>query len=180
MKARPVLALVPLAGIFFFFLYMSKDSRTNSACQSNLKQLGLGMLHYARDYDECLMLASNWSESSLPYTRKTEIYDCPLQEFGYAYNLQVSKLSIGLVREWANKPCVFDSTLRGSNAADSGQSFPIQGAHSRSKQATAGSNMLFMDGHVKWLQQKPNFKLAKSDFETPIPPMARPTAKPTQ
>ena len=66
------------------------------SCQINLKQIGLAMLQYNRDYDEKYPLAANWADSLKPYaigSRKPnsdeafeKMFHCPTSGSFYAYN----------------------------------------------------------------------------------------------
>lgn len=60
----------------------------NSSCLSNLKQVGVGHLIYAADYDD-RFAPTDWVPALDPYTKRREIYRCPFVESGdsgYAYN----------------------------------------------------------------------------------------------
>ncbi|BCM91701.1 hypothetical protein IAD21_03576 [Abditibacteriota bacterium] len=61
------------------------DIEHKSVCSSNLKQLGLGMIQYAQDYNEKLPpvaiavdgSAYGWAFVIFPYTKTNSIYFCP-------------------------------------------------------------------------------------------------------
>ncbi len=53
------------------------------ACQSNLKQVALGMLMYAQDWDEAYVLADRWPEAIQPYLRNDQLYVCPSDPLPY-------------------------------------------------------------------------------------------------
>ena len=92
-----VIAIIALlAAILFPVFARARENARRSACQSNLKQLGLGFLQYLQDYDERFPInqsnydeyygvtdygapganASLWS-AVLPYTKSSQILDCP-------------------------------------------------------------------------------------------------------
>lgn len=63
-----------LAAILFPVFSRARDNARRSSCQSNLKQIGLGLLQYTQDYDETMTRShyvsfggggSNWYEGSL-------------------------------------------------------------------------------------------------------------------
>ena len=60
-----VIAIIALlAAILFPAFARARESARKAACQSNMKQLGLGFLQYSQDYDERLPInQSNWSVS---------------------------------------------------------------------------------------------------------------------
>jgi len=89
-----VIAIIAiLAAILFPVFARARENARRASCQSNLKQLGLGILQYQQDYDEkCpqgpLSLGSNdnagngtdgmgWAGQIYPYVKSTQIYTCP-------------------------------------------------------------------------------------------------------
>ena len=46
-----------LAAILFPVFSRARENARRASCQSNLKQIGLGMLQYAQDYDEQMVRA---------------------------------------------------------------------------------------------------------------------------
>jgi prepilin-type processing-associated H-X9-DG protein len=71
----------------------ARENARRASCQSNLKQIGLGIMQYVQDYDECYPLsrsqdyaamvytgATSWGEWKLrtyPYVKSTQVYTCP-------------------------------------------------------------------------------------------------------
>ncbi|MEN6333045.1 MAG: DUF1559 domain-containing protein [Phycisphaerales bacterium] len=86
-----VIAIISiLASILFPVFARAREKGRQAACLSNDKQIALGVLQYAQDYDEHLpkfwyqtsTLASDtvyWSHEILPYIRNTQIFTCPSQ-----------------------------------------------------------------------------------------------------
>jgi len=84
-----VIAIIAiLAAILFPVFARARENARRSSCQSNLKQLGLGMLQYAQDYDEQLpsnqsaspnngIQGSDWTSGIFPYVKSAQIYSCP-------------------------------------------------------------------------------------------------------
>ena len=76
-----------LAAILFPVFAQARDKARQSACVSNLKQIGMASLQYAQDYDECYPLARwdhggagvrmNWVQASMPYMKNLDVYLCP-------------------------------------------------------------------------------------------------------
>ena len=74
-----------LAAILFPVFARVRESARRSSCQSNLKQIGLGLTQYAQDYDEKLPnLGTNdyaatgyWQAQVLTYIKSTQIFACP-------------------------------------------------------------------------------------------------------
>jgi prepilin-type N-terminal cleavage/methylation domain-containing protein/prepilin-type processing-associated H-X9-DG protein len=81
-----------LAAILFPVFARARESGRRAACQSNLKQIGLGLLQYSQDYDEQMIAdwygptgspndsdASNykWMDAAYPYLKSEQIFVCP-------------------------------------------------------------------------------------------------------
>jgi prepilin-type N-terminal cleavage/methylation domain-containing protein/prepilin-type processing-associated H-X9-DG protein len=100
-----VIAIIAiLAAILFPVFARARENARRSTCQSNLKQIMLGVLQYAQDYDERLPIyrwrnaaipsvwvdrddsSANdrhfWLEAIQPYLKNTQMLFCPSQSFG--------------------------------------------------------------------------------------------------
>jgi len=79
-----VIAIIAiLAAILFPAFARARENARRSACQSNLKQIGLGLMQYTQDYDEALPFGnvsaapSLWVNSIAPYIKSAQLFDCP-------------------------------------------------------------------------------------------------------
>ena len=80
-----VIAIIAiLAAILFPAFARARENARRSSCQSNLKQVALGLFMYKQDYDEKLCppaLAGNpiygWANSAQSYLKSTQIFQCP-------------------------------------------------------------------------------------------------------
>jgi prepilin-type N-terminal cleavage/methylation domain-containing protein/prepilin-type processing-associated H-X9-DG protein len=87
-----VIAIIAiLAAILFPVFAQARDKARQTACLSNLKQIGNGITMYAQDYDETMPQQAgdyakflttadtepNWAKGIVPYTKNTQIYVCP-------------------------------------------------------------------------------------------------------
>lgn len=81
-----VIAIIAiLAAILFPVFGRARENARRSSCQSNLKQIGLGIVQYTQDYDEGYpqMYAGGWAgtyrwmDSVQPYIKSTQVFDCP-------------------------------------------------------------------------------------------------------
>jgi prepilin-type N-terminal cleavage/methylation domain-containing protein/prepilin-type processing-associated H-X9-DG protein len=83
-----VIAIIAiLAAILFPVFARARENARRASCQSNMKQLGLGIMQYAQDYDERLpsyYLGANntasqvtWRYMIYPYVKSTQIFQCP-------------------------------------------------------------------------------------------------------
>ena len=83
-----VIAIIAiLAAILFPAFARARENARRSSCQSNLKQIGIGMLSYAQDYDETMLIDSygwngtynvgDWMHTIQPYTKSYQVFKCP-------------------------------------------------------------------------------------------------------
>src|SRR5687767_6104900 len=81
-----VIAIIAiLAAILFPVFSRARESARKASCQSNLKQMGLGVMMYTQDYDEkypmsSYMLGSCVSTMDLqiaPYVKSQQLNQCP-------------------------------------------------------------------------------------------------------
>jgi len=81
-----------LAAILFPVFARAREQARKSACMSNLKQIGLGVMMYVQDYDETYPIAylsvpssdsisgyttSYWFNTLQPYTKNRQVWFCP-------------------------------------------------------------------------------------------------------
>jgi len=81
-----------LSAILFPVFARAREQARKSACLSNLKQIGLGVMMYVQDYDETYpvansatpssdpmagLTASYWFNVLQPYTRNRQVWYCP-------------------------------------------------------------------------------------------------------
>ncbi len=81
-----VIAIIAiLAAILFPVFARARENARRSSCQSNLKQIGLGLLQYQQDYDERMVPlfagtfgpTTQWNTIIQPYVKSTQIFKCP-------------------------------------------------------------------------------------------------------
>lgn len=78
-----VIAIISiLASILFPVFARARENARRASCQSNLKQIGLGIQQYTQDYDEKYPLAQDESKISFvtaiqPYVKSTQLFMCP-------------------------------------------------------------------------------------------------------
>ena len=79
-----VIAIIAiLAAILFPVFARARENARRSSCQSNLKQIGLGIIQYTQDYDEKFPIrgvmtgtGAVWTNVQ-PYLKSLQIYQCP-------------------------------------------------------------------------------------------------------
>jgi prepilin-type N-terminal cleavage/methylation domain-containing protein/prepilin-type processing-associated H-X9-DG protein len=80
-----VIAIIAiLAAILFPVFARAREKARQTACLSNLKQLGMGMYMYTQDYDELTPIGFNgdwwtysWRARIFPYVKNYQLYTCP-------------------------------------------------------------------------------------------------------
>lgn len=119
-----VIAIIAiLAAILFPAFARARENARRASCQSNLKQIGLGIMQYTQDYDEKMPFTyiyhgpgqANlmwWADLIQPYTKSYQLIICPSQSTPTMYDFArpaapfPSKLYISYI---SNK--VFDITV---------------------------------------------------------------------
>src|SRR5689334_6982714 len=83
-----VIAIIAiLAAILFPVFGRARENARKASCMSNLKQIGLGFMQYAQDYDgwtpgTSIQLATSsnvvsWPSVIMPYIKNEQIFVCP-------------------------------------------------------------------------------------------------------
>jgi len=83
-----VIAIIAiLAAILFPVFARARENARRASCQSNLKQIGLGVLMYAQDYDEKYPFSDWWAPATpkpqgwanrvQPYLKSIGVFGCP-------------------------------------------------------------------------------------------------------
>ena len=82
-----VIAIIAiLAAILFPVFARARENARRSSCQSNMKQIGLGIMQYTQDYDEMLPAGRNtttpftnapWHVLVQPYVKSYQLFRCP-------------------------------------------------------------------------------------------------------
>ncbi len=106
-----VIAIIAiLAAILFPVFARARENARRASCQSNLKQIALGVFQYKQDYDEKLPVVAyangtgaanspyGWADSLQPYLKSTQIYQCPSETTAP----DSTPTSIGYTDYWIN------------------------------------------------------------------------------
>jgi prepilin-type N-terminal cleavage/methylation domain-containing protein/prepilin-type processing-associated H-X9-DG protein len=81
-----VIAIIAiLAAILFPVFARARENARRASCQSQLKQIGLGLVQYTQDYDERFPswqmgntgTIRSWVEVIQPYVKSTQVFICP-------------------------------------------------------------------------------------------------------
>ncbi|MDF2439708.1 MAG: hypothetical protein JWN98_692 [Abditibacteriota bacterium] len=89
-----VIAIISiLAAILFPVFARARENARRTSCQSNMKQIGLGLLQYSQDYDEKLVRAwsgsktgsdsnsNRWMDAIYSYVKSEQVFNCPSHSF---------------------------------------------------------------------------------------------------
>jgi len=160
-----VIAIIAiLAAILFPVFARARENARRSSCQSNLKQIGLGLLQYTQDYDEKfprgITVADpgwkgiGWAGESYPYIKSAQIFHCPSDTNGggapnasgssgisYAFAVSLAGQSLASVQESARQ--VMNDEI--STKANVVLSSPTETGDYRSP-ADFGDNLIIDDG----------------------------------
>jgi prepilin-type N-terminal cleavage/methylation domain-containing protein/prepilin-type processing-associated H-X9-DG protein len=176
-----VIAIIAiLASILFPVFGRARENARRSSCQSNLKQIGLGMMQYTQDYDERYLLQDlttglSFAHILQPYIKSKQIFLCPSAS-GEPYNTTQPYPNNGKDHVWraiSTTPTgeivgsygMFgnledSSTAEVQNVSTTAMFFDAagpQGGYFTEPQVFDaqrhfnGSNFCFVDGHVKFL-----------------------------
>jgi len=141
-------------------------------CVSRLKQVGLGLLQYQQDYNDTLPSAAangtayGWADALLPYTRSTEVFQCPTEGndgqtdphlsgyTDYWFNAALSRRAMKTISNPSDTFACGDGNdgTDLTNARYSVSALPpqwISDPHSPLHRHNDYGNYLFADGHVK-------------------------------
>ncbi len=178
-----VIAIIAiLAAILFPVFAKAREKARQTACASNLKQLALGALMYAQDYDEGMLgfgaflddpnnLTNDWNGAYhnpfltlQPYLKSLDVLKCPSDSGGYCRsykngtNPDTGKAN-GTSYEW--NAWVMGAGL-GSIVEPSRTILHFDGwipyydllssPYHFNSCHSDGGNMSFCDGHVKWVK----------------------------
>jgi prepilin-type N-terminal cleavage/methylation domain-containing protein/prepilin-type processing-associated H-X9-DG protein len=175
-----VIAIIAiLASILFPVFARARENARRSSCQSNLKQIGLGVRQYVQDYDERFPqsgsaplpnpeLVTGWAYTLQPYLKSEQIFQCP-SDTGAAptqATLQERAVNIGFTDYWYNFNLgdgASDSSveypsnvlLNGDGSgilSSSASSYTVASPNGVPERHFDGANYAFVDGHVKWLK----------------------------
>jgi prepilin-type N-terminal cleavage/methylation domain-containing protein/prepilin-type processing-associated H-X9-DG protein len=173
-----VIAIIAiLAAILFPVFGRARENARRASCQSNLKQIALGIKQYVQDYDERFPLDGSgtgdtigWAYIIQPYVKSEQIFQCPSDTVAppSGADLATRAATAGFTDYWYNGNLVTASGATGINEAQltNSANTVLNGDGSgvttdaKSYRLTPlnkdihfdGANYSFADGHVKWLK----------------------------
>ncbi|HEX9997482.1 MAG TPA: DUF1559 domain-containing protein [Abditibacterium sp.] len=175
-----VIAIIAiLAAILFPVFGRARENARRSSCQSNLKQIALGIKQYTQDYDErfpniptVVPDAENpgWAYAIQPYLKSEQIFQCPsdtaapptlgtlvlragvagFSDFYINGNLAVNNAGAGVSEAALNFSA--NTIMNGEGTSGSANFQQQQNPSAGQARHLEGANYSFADGHVKWLR----------------------------
>jgi prepilin-type N-terminal cleavage/methylation domain-containing protein/prepilin-type processing-associated H-X9-DG protein len=174
-----VIAIIAiLAAILFPVFAKAREKARQSSCLSNVKQITLGMLQYAQDYDERMVPAAmywstpnywTWMYLLQPYIKNSQILTCPsstatgwngstntTQTTGYGLFRLLSGAALGTIQQPAS--CVLLADAGRLSTSPFNTYYLCDWSVDQSDNGVPpeprhneGANFGFCDGHAKWL-----------------------------
>jgi prepilin-type N-terminal cleavage/methylation domain-containing protein/prepilin-type processing-associated H-X9-DG protein len=168
-----VIAIIAiLAAILFPVFARAREKALTSSCSSNLKQLTLAFLQYVQDYDECLPYAymenatwGYWYQTLQPYLKNTQVLQCPSDKYvslGYGWSYPhlpyrpiyaAQNPSLADIKYPAQSMWTCDSNAYAYVYCPVHYPNWSDGYCRVSDRHNGGSNVAFLDGHVKWMRR---------------------------
>lgn len=174
-----VIAIIAIfAAMLFPIFARARENSRRSSCQSDLKQIGFGILQYAQDSDETLPRIyvadpgyRHWAQIIQPYIKSTQVFDCPSQDYKWTGVFGGEKLSYGmnsyfdpsygsignvilLARLTKVSETVIVTESENFRVTFVGGIFDTASPNRKVEYRHLGlANVLFVDGHVKSMRQ---------------------------
>jgi prepilin-type N-terminal cleavage/methylation domain-containing protein/prepilin-type processing-associated H-X9-DG protein len=192
-----VIAIIAiLAAILFPVFAKAREKARQSSCLSNHKQIVLGFLQYAQDYDEMFPQAgavagdvaiwpngasgaNYWPARIFPYVKNSQVFNCPSATFNWAGGPTAATpigfnttgggpqlATLGMVVNPAQTVIIGDTEGPASYAFFNTWYSGPSSARGLSPRHNEGGNMGYIDGHCKWV------KFGRDGAGLPIHPVA--------
>jgi prepilin-type processing-associated H-X9-DG protein/prepilin-type N-terminal cleavage/methylation domain-containing protein len=162
-----------VAGMLFPVFARARESARRTNCRSNLHQLGQALHLYAQDYDGRFPPVDNEWSSQNRYTKNSQVYACPSEPESLRKRYQVGvQIPQGVSDYKVNSSYQYLAGF--SNDGWSAQ--PV--ARDWDTWHRGGVNVLYLGGHVKWLERRDVPVVSEGSRPDPAKPSGRPAAPP--
>ncbi|MEN6641831.1 MAG: DUF1559 domain-containing protein [Armatimonadia bacterium] len=199
-----VIAIIAiLAAILFPVFAKAREKARQSSCLSNVKQISIGILSYAQDYDEVLPRVNinpapnvyyGWVWMLQPYVKNVQLFTCPSKNtavwtgtdpavysgFGYGYfgpndpNPKVAGKSLGSINAPATCAMIADSSADNYYVIDGTVINNPDNGRPPEPRHNDGANFGYCDGHAKWLNKMSYCNWDPASTATPDPTLWTP------
>jgi len=140
-------------------LQQAGEKAQASACLSNMKQLCLGAMMYAQDWDLALP-TEEWPTQLEPYLKNTQVYTCPgapERAYGFALNEALVGAKLADIKRPAETVLFFEAGLPDDLPFGGADGLLLEPRHNG--RLTLG----FVDGHAKFVSPDEARKLLEQD-----------------
>ncbi len=178
-----VIAIIAiLAAILFPVFAQAREKARQAACLSNCKQIGLAMMAYTQDYDECYLTVDScdahgahehchWFDLLMPYVKSEQLFVCPSFKLGDAATTYM--VTDYIINGWLSHGkslAFFKSSASQIATAERAVGYADEDYHPHqdiepdepydpawssaiaSERHAMGGVYTFADGHAKWLR----------------------------
>ncbi|BCM91544.1 hypothetical protein IAD21_03419 [Abditibacteriota bacterium] len=184
-EALIVVAVIVVLAAFLWPVFATVregPSGPTSHCNSNLKQIGLGLIVYAEDYGgkfppAHIIPSAGWADSIYPYIKSPQTYQCDKASNGavkplttdYFYNKRLSGLLSNKIKQPADVLLLGDGEDNAPtwNAWTRLPAAATTDFYSPSQRHRNGAIYGFADGHAKWIEPQYLGPIAKWNPLTP-------------
>jgi prepilin-type N-terminal cleavage/methylation domain-containing protein/prepilin-type processing-associated H-X9-DG protein len=175
-----VIAIIAiLAAILFPVFAKAREKARQTSCLSNVKQLALGLLQYAQDYDEIFPGYSGygpviypnggtgsayWAWRIYPYVKNVQVYNCPSATTAWQGQPNGSDVTIGVsvylcggatslgTIVYPSQTALLGDTEGGASYVFFNVWYAGAGTRGLSPRHNEGGNLGYADGHAKWVK----------------------------
>lgn len=150
------LLLSAILGWVVWGIFCPCHNYESNTCLNNIKQLSLGVMMYADDYDGSYPNPKKWNEQIFPYTKSSKLLYCPQAHRrdmpAYALNSKLKGMNSGASTHVDTTVMIFES-IPGRNLAGGSELLPKYPRHH------GGDHIGFLDDHAKWLSSQDALRL---------------------
>jgi len=123
------------------------ERQLSVTCLSNLKELAMGSLMYAQDWNEMLPQPDVWHDAFMPYVKREETFTCAAVankggSGGYAYNSEIAGMRTNAIGDPAAAMLIFETETLGLGVYGPSSMMLAKPRHD------GKVNVAYVDGHV--------------------------------
>ena len=135
----------------------ARESAQKAVCLVNVKNLALAVQMYLVDCDDVFPPADGWVDALRRYVHDEDALRCPADKSGarcsYAMNRALAGRHLDTIEDPASAVVFYETADPGHCPVGSGEDVASPGRH------LDGNNYAFVDGHVIWMAEVPDFEV---------------------